>query len=121
MLGAVPQVQAALAYKEKGNVAYKAGNTRRAIAQYTQALDYAKSVSLDSSSAPGLPEEEPSSSSVDKAAVVSQAKEVKKSSWLNLAAAHMKLQEYADAIKYATQVGASGRHGGLELYMYVPS
>ena len=99
-------MQAALAYKEKGNAAYKAGNLKRAITQYTQAVDYAKSVS--DSNTPALGEEEASSSSsVDKAALLSQAKEVKKSSWLNLAAAHIKMQEYKEAINYATQVGGS--------------
>jgi tetratricopeptide (TPR) repeat protein len=111
------QVQAALAHKEKGNAAYKAGNLRRAITQYNQAVDFAKAAS-DATASSALPDEEPgsSSSSVDKTALVSQAKEVKKSSWLNLAAAHMKLQEYGDTVKYATQVGVGwGEYQGLGL------
>lgn len=96
------KVKAALGCKDKGNAAYKAGKLPRAIAQYSMAVEFAKSVG----SSPGTPldNEGAASSSGSQAAQQSAAKEVRKSALLNLAAAYLKEKDWGEAIKSATQV-----------------
>ncbi|KAJ9517315.1 hypothetical protein QJQ45_016684 [Haematococcus lacustris] len=80
------KVAAAVVRKDKGNAAYKAGNLARAVHQYDKAVSL---LSVDTS----FPED-----------IKAQAKEVRKSAALNLAAAHLRQQSWAAAAKEASRV-----------------
>lgn len=80
------QVEAANMKKEKGNKAYKEGNTTRAIAMYDKAvtiINYDKNFSED---------------------LKHRCRDLKKSCWLNLAAAHLKNHNYKEVKANCTKV-----------------
>lgn len=95
------QLASALARKEKGNAAYKAGRLARAARQYNAAVEAATSIQ-ERDLSPNPAEESTSGSS---AAIMSQAKEVKKTCMNNWAAVELKWKNWAEAAKQATKVG----------------
>lgn len=85
------QIEAAGLRKEKGNKAYKEGRLERAVKQYTSAVEFCTSIQdkdLDS----------------EQASLKATVKDIKKSCWLNLAAADLKLERYADVRKNCDKV-----------------
>jgi FK506-binding protein 4/5 len=80
------KVEAAAARKEKGNTYFKAGRMQQAIAAWDKAVGF---IAYDKT----FPDE-----------VKTKVKEIKRSIWLNLAAAHLKLSEWKLAAENAGKV-----------------
>eukprot|EP00878_Enallax_costatus_P000765 GHUV01000883.1.p1 GENE.GHUV01000883.1~~GHUV01000883.1.p1 ORF type:complete len:637 (+),score=229.81 GHUV01000883.1:67-1911(+) len=94
------KIESALARKEKGNAAYKAGKLVRAARQYHQAVETANSVQekdmapnpVDASTGPSV------------GSLLSQAKDIKKACMNNWAAVELKRKNWAEAAKQASKV-----------------